>query len=353
MLRSFVPFRRMLAVALAGVALGACSDATKDATAPATLSQPDLTSSSSRAFTLTSNTVSFSYSEGAFSPTTQTVNASGLIALAMGYVLIGKTQYQPSNVKDWLTVRMRPRGKVIEISFTPRVVPGVDLGGLTATVPISIPGASNNPQIITVSVGEVFGCPVKGSLAYPSNNNLVGNLQPCTTCQSTVLAGARVFDVYSLMVPANATFTILMRARPSDPSCGSYPCPGTTVGNLYDPYLFLVDADRYAANPATSVVRYDDDCGSGFNSPDWDSRMIFTNPSSSTKKYYVLASQFSTSEFGTYTVDVYNGSFKPGYSTRDCSGSSTGYGSAQVWAPTAEQLKDLVTKKYGRVNTPQ
>ena len=343
MLRRFVPFRRMLAVALAGVALGACSDAAKDATAPATLSQPDLTSSSSRAFTLTSNTVSFTYDNGAFSPTTQTVNASGLIALAMGYVLIGKTQYQPSNVKDWLTVRMRPRGKVIEITFTPKVVPGVDLGGLTATVPISIPGASNNPQIITVSVGEVFGCPVKGSLDYPSNNNLVGDLQPGTTCQSEVLAGERVFDVYSLMVPANATFTVMMRARPSDPSGNAYPNPATTVGNLYDPFLFLVDAT------ANTVVRYDDDCGRGFNSPYYDSRVVWTNPDAAPKKFYLLASQYSTSQFGTYTVDIYDGVFTPSYGSGYC----TGYSPSDDFnlspgAQSAANPMDALAQKYAR-----
>jgi len=339
MLRSFVPFRRMLAVALAGVALGACSGATEDATAPATLSQPDLTSSSSRAFTLTSNTVSFSYSEGAFSPTTQTVNASGLIALAMGYVLIGKTQYEPANVKDWLTVRMRPRGKVIEITFTPKIVPGVELGGVTALVPISIPGASNNPQVITVSIGQVFGCSLKGTLVYPSLNYLLGNLQPGTTCQSNVLGtGSRVFDPYAITIPGGATFTVLLRGRASDPAAGS-------VVTHPDPWLFLVDA---ALN---QVVWQDDDCGRGYNTQFslYDSRIVFTNPSPSPKQYFLLASQFSTGQFGTYTMDIYNGIFTPSYPNTPsfCQGFA-GPGFVPTSASFSSGAMDALVQKYAQ-----
>jgi len=341
--RRFVPFRRMLAVALTGVALGACSGATKDATAPSTQSAVELTSSQSHDFTLSSHSVSFTYDNGTFSPVTQTIQASGLITLAMGYVLIGKIQYQPGNITNWLTVRMRPRGGVIEITFTPRWQPGIELGGLTAVVPIHVPGASNNPQIVTVSLGEVFGCPVKGSLNYPSNNNLVGDLQPGTTCQSTVLAGSRVFDVYSLMVPANATFTVMMRARPSDPSGHAYPNPATTVGNLYDPFLFLVDAT------ANTVVRADDDCGRGFNSPLFDSRVIWTNPDAAPKKFYLLASQFSTNQFGTYTVDIYDGVFTPSYGSGYCSGFTPSTSiSLSPGAQSAANPMDALAQKYAQ-----
>jgi hypothetical protein len=306
MFQRFVPFRRMFAMALVGVALGACSGATEDATAPSNES-PDLISAEARAFALTSHSVSFSYDEGTFTPASQTVEASGLITLAMGYVLIGKVQYEPSNIKDWLTVRMRPRGKIIEITLTPRFVPGVDLGGVSAVVPISVPGASNNPQLINVSLGEVFGCPILGTLAYPSQNPLVGNLQPGTTCQSEVLGtGERVFDPWAVTVPAGATFTVLMRSESSD------------AGTLHDAYLFLVDPVLNA------VVRQDDDCGDGLHSPYYDSRIVWTNTDATSKQFYLLASQYSLSQFGTYTIDIYNGVFYPSYSPEACDGYSPG-----------------------------
>ena len=305
MLRRFVPFRRMLAVALAGVALGACSGATKDATAPSTLSQPDLTSSSSRAFTLTSRNVSFAYNEGGFSPTTQTVEASGLITLAMGYVLIGKPQYQPSNVKDWLTVRMRPRGKIIEITFTPRFAPGVDLGAY-ALVPITVPGASNNPQIVTVRVGDLLGCPISGTLAFPSLNPLVGELNAPPDCLYDFYGEEdeedwTPFDSYALTVPANTQFTILMRGRPSD------------GGTSTDPYLYLWDFTNQ------EVVATNDDGGRGFNIPRWDSKIVYTNTDAAPKLFFVLASQCCGGNgpgyYGTYSIDIYAGDYTPPYNT--------------------------------------
>jgi len=307
MLRRLVPFRRMLAVALAGAALGACSGAAKDATAPSTQSQPDLASASSRAFALSTASVSFTYA-GVFTPTTQTVNASGLITLAMGYVLIGKIQYQPSNIKNWLTVRMRPRGTIIEISFTPRFVPGVDLGGVTALVPISVPGASNNPQIIRVSVGEdLLGCPISGTLAFPSLNPLVGELVAPPDCLLDIYGDGDLeypddytpIDAYAVTVPGNTTFTVMLRGVSSD------------AGDMRDPYLFLWD-------PAVNeILEESDDDGGGIHSPFYDSRIVWNNESSQPKLYYLLASYCcgyrGPGDWGSYTIDIYNGVFWPPY----------------------------------------
>jgi len=290
MLRRFVPFRRMLAVALTGVALGACSGATEDATAPSTQAGAETTSRLSHDFTLSSRSVSFTYESPAFTPVSQTVTASGLIALAMGYVVIGKIQYEPANIRDWLTVRMRPRGEVIEITFTPRFRPGVDVGGI-ALVPISIPGASNNPQIITVRLGDVLGCPVSGTLAYPSLNPLVGTIEETDCLSDEIDEGDRHFDVYALTVPAHATFTVMDRGQASN------------GGELYDPYLYLWDP------VANAVVEQDDDDGDGFQSPYFDSRIIFKNLDGTPKLYYLIASQYDWDELGTYSIDIYEGEF--------------------------------------------
>jgi hypothetical protein len=337
MLRRFVPFRRMLAVALAGVALGACSGATKDATAPSTQSGVELTPSQSHDFTLSSTNVPFSYDGGVFAPATQTVNASGLIALAMGYVVVGKIQYQPSNIKNWLTVRMRPRGKVIEITFTPRFVQGTDLGGLTALVPVTIPGASNNPQVIRVTVGDL-GCPVSADLAYPSQNYLIGAMQD-TDCVYDLrytydtpdwfsgYGGPNTpFDLYTVMVPANASFTVT--------DIGG--CHGGG-GTLCDPMLWLWD-------PSLNRVVWLNDDFFGL-----DSRMAFTSPYPAPHRYYILGSRCcggnGAGNYGTYSINIYDNSVG--------SPPALSVGVTEPVLKSAEDLRNYIRTKQQRLPRQQ
>jgi hypothetical protein len=303
MLRRSVPFR-MLAVALAGITLGACSGSTDDATAP---SEPDAALTAVNPLNFYTSTTNLSFDVTGGTPASKTVEVGGLVVTTTPYVRVLSINYSPSNVKGWVRITQRPGlledGTLgVRLTFSIRIVPGL-VPGATATVPITVPGARNGPQVITVSTGQVFGCTIRGNLGYPSLNPLVGDLQPGTTCQSEILGtGERVFDPWSVTVPAGATYTVMMRGQASD------------AGSLYDPYLFLVDP------VLDQVVRQDDDCGDGFQSPYYDSRIVFTNPSASPKEYYLLASQFSLSQFGTYTIDIYDGVFVPGYTTDVCTG---------------------------------
>ncbi len=301
MLRRSVPFR-MLAVALAGITLGACSGSTDDATAP---SEPDaaLTAVNPLAFYTSTTNLFFDVTEGI--PASQTVGVGGLVVTTTPYVRVLSINYSPSNVKGWLRITQRPGlledGTLgVRLTFSIRSVPGL-VEGVTATVPITVPGARNGPQVITVST-NALNCPTSVGLAYPSQNGLIGNLES-TDCLYDFYGEAEYpdewtpFDLYTVTVPGNATFTVFNRGVASN------------GGTLYDPYLYLWD-------PATNqVLDQDDDDGDGFQSPFYDSRIVYTNPSSQPKLFYVLASLCcggnGPGNYGTYSIDIWEGSYYP------------------------------------------
>jgi hypothetical protein len=291
MLRRSVPFRRMLAVALAGVALGACSS-TKDATAPSTQAGGDLTSGTTLEFSLSASTVFFNYAEGSWNTPSQTVDISGVIVTAVPWAKLGSIQYQPSNIKNWVTVTQRAtvladRTLGVRLTITPHFVPGVDLGA-TAVIPVTIPGSTNSPQFITVTT-NALNCPIAATIPYPTPTGAAsyvnGDSQP-TDCTSSYFPdyweGYHYFDLYAVTVPAGHSFRLDMFGSPSG------------YGTLTDPWLYLFD-------PASmSILAVDDDSGVGF-----ESLINWTNTSSQDKVYYLIASQYyPPSEYGTYRLQV-------------------------------------------------
>lgn len=288
MLRRSVSFRRMLAVALAGVALGACSNSAEDTTAPA--SDANLGPVNPLNFSISTSNLFFDFtSENA--PAPQTVEVSGLVVTTTPYVRVLSINYSPSNMKDWLRITQRPAllsdGTLgVRLTFTTRYIPGLEQGA-TATVPITIPGARNGPQTITVST-NALNCAVAYTLPYPTPQGAMsfttGDLQPtdCTSSYFPYGEGYRYFDLYAVTVPAGHTFQLDYRGDDSN------------AGTLSDPWLILFDPS------VPGILSEDDDSGIG-----WDSRILWTNSTAQSKLYYlVLGAYYPPTEFGTYRLEV-------------------------------------------------
>lgn len=283
MLRRSVPFR-MLAVALAGITLGACSGSADDATAP---SEPDaaLTALNPLAFYTSTTNLFFDVTGGI--PAPQTVEVGGLVVTTTPYVRVLSINYSPSNVKGWLRITQRPGlledGSLgVRLTFSILSVPGL-AEGASATVPITVPGARNGPQVITVNTNPL-NCAISAVIPYPTptgaTSSVVGNLQ-VGDCTAPALLGTKFFELYAVTVPADRSFRLDNRAS------------GSGGGSLSDAYIYLY-------NPVTgTIIASDDDGGAGL-----DSRLSWSNTSASPKLYYLLASQYCCSQSGTYTLEV-------------------------------------------------
>jgi hypothetical protein len=275
----------MFAVALAGLALGACSNATEDATAPST-SEAELSGVNPLNFWKSTSNLFFDVTGGG-TPAAQVVEVGGIVVTTTPYVRVLGITYSPSNVKDWLRITQRPGlledGTLgVRLTFTVRQVPGLDLGA-TATVPITVPGARNGPQTITVTTNPL-NCAVASQIPYPTpigaTSYVLGDLQ-VGDCTAPALLGSKFFDLYSVLVPADRSFRLDNRGAPSG------------AGTHTDLYIYLYD-------PMTgTIIASDDDGGAGF-----DSRLFWSNTSGSPKLYYLISSQYCCGQSGTYTFEV-------------------------------------------------
>lgn len=284
MLRRSAPFR-LLAVALAGITLGACSGSTDDATAP---SEPEaaLTAVNPLNFYTSTDELFFDVDGGV--PGSQTVEVGGLVVTTTPYVRVLSINYSPSNVKGWLRITQRPGlledGTLgVRLTFSIRDVPGL-AEGVTATVPITVPGARNGPQVITVTT-NLLNCSVHSEIPYPTplgaTSYVQGDLQLGDCTSPLIAGGGKIFDLYSVTVPAERAFQLDNRGSP------------TGGGTHTDLYIYLYD-------PMTgTVLTSDDDGGFGF-----DSRLVWSNTTASPKVYYLVSSHFGSLKFGTYTFEV-------------------------------------------------
>jgi hypothetical protein len=274
----------MLAVALAGITLGACSGTADDATAP---SEPEAALTAVNPLNFYTSTTNLFFAVGEGIPAPQTVEVGGLVVTTTPYVRVLSINYSPSNVKGWLRITQRPGlledGTLgVRLTFSIRSVPGL-AEGVSATVPITVPGARNGPQVITVGT-SALNCSVQSEIPYPEGEGTsfaLGNLQPGDCTSSLIEEGEKFFDLYSVTVPANRSFRLDNRGSPSG------------GGTLTDPYIYLYD-------PMTgTVIDSDDDGGIGF-----DSQLYGENSSGSPKVYYLVASHYCCGQSGTYTFEV-------------------------------------------------
>jgi hypothetical protein len=265
-------------VVLAGIVLGACSGTTENATAP---SDPETSLTAVNPLEFHTSTTNLFFNVTGETPAPQTVEVGGLVVTTTPYVRVLSINYSPSNVKNWIRISQRPGlledGTLgVRLTFSIRSVPGL-VEGASATVPITVPGARNGPQVITIST-SALNCPVSMSLAYPSQNPLVGNLE-FTDCLGALQGweyedeeDLTPFDLYTVVVPGNTTFTVFNRGVASN------------GGTLYE-------------------------------SPFYDSRIVWTNASSEPKLYYLLASVCcggnGPGNYGTYSIDIWSGDYYP------------------------------------------
>ena len=226
---------------------------------------------------------------GAPIPTdTKTVLIGGIIPLA-SYPSFGDPVYTggPGN---WLDINtapnfsLNPMGWIVSFKLKPSAQ-FLPEGSYTATIPVMVPAATNNPQMITVS----FGCPNQLVVNGPYREGALTDATPRWTKSSTYnTSGNAPFQDWCVNVPAATTVYVWMQ--------GGYPgCIGqTTYGyTLYDAYEYVF------TRPGNSYVTQDDDAGCGY-----DSIVTITNGGSGTQQYVTRATNFSDSYRGTYRIQA-------------------------------------------------
>lgn len=276
-------FRSSSATLLAAslLALGACGGENAP-TAPDPT--PPATGLGTRDITLSRTHMSFSYntitrSLNPVAPGEDEVLVGGLIALA-SIANVGQISY-PTASNAWLTfersvdipsrswrLRFRPEGLLLPA------------GVHTALVPIIVPGALNNPQILTVTMVacDLTNCLSAGSDVLGS----LSNTDPTWSRGSNLNApGGYNYDDYRLFVLPGQTLQVHMIGSP----CSN---PDQTLSDPYT-YIFYQGAE----------VDSDDDSGCGYNSISY-----VTNGSAVAREYLLRATNYSTGQLGTYRIIV-------------------------------------------------
>ncbi len=230
------------------LALGACGGESAPTTADPV---PPVAGLGTRDVTLSRTHMSFSYntitrSLNPVAPGEDEVLVGGLIALA-SIANVGPITY-PTASNAWLTfersvdipsrswrLRFRPEGLLLPA------------GVHTALVPIIVPGALNNPQILTVTM---VACDLTNCLS--AGSDVLGSLSTTDPTwgrgSSLAAPGGYAYDDYRLFVLPGQTLSVHMIGSP----CGN---PAQTLSDPYT-YIFLAGA----------LVDSDDDAGCGYNS---------------------------------------------------------------------------------------
>ncbi|MEP6590330.1 MAG: hypothetical protein ABJC19_04020 [Gemmatimonadota bacterium] len=234
-------------------------------------------------FTVSNTTPNFVAEGGAqANPRTMKVFIGGLIAAA-SYPSLGTPVYAPSTNNKWLTVSTAPQFSRDPLGFSFDFT--VDRTGLadglyTATIPVTVVGARNNPQTITVAFAV---CAATNCLFMGSNR--AGNLAATNDFNPndpTPFTGtaSKWFQEWRLFLNPGATAYIQVHAGSSG------------EGTLGDSYIYLWQL------PGDSFIGSNDDfCG-------LDSQFPVTNGTASIVQYRLYISHFSTKRTGTYNVVI-------------------------------------------------
>lgn len=274
-------FRRICATAFVAsvTLLGACGSDT--ATAPST-DQPNL--AGTLEFTISNGSPLFVADLGAQpNPRTRRVFIGGLIAAA-SYPALGTPTFNPSANRGWLTWNSTPQFSRDPLGWNFDFT--VDKTGLadglyTAQIPVTVTGARNNPQMITVTL----------AVCSTSNCLFLGSDRPGEITVSSplfnpndptpVLGGAKYFQEWLLFVLPGQSLYL----HNDGASSGS--------GTMNDPYLYAWGL------PGDSFYGSDDDAGCGV-----DAQLFFQNLGSVTQVYRIYTSHFSSLRTGTTRVRV-------------------------------------------------
>lgn len=272
-------FRRICATALvASVALlAACSEsATTTPTNDADLAV------GTREFEITPNNPTWTKQPADPLPTdARTVLISGLIAVA-SYPQFGTPVY--TGTSGWLDMNLAPNfsrtplGWVVTFRLKPSAA-ALPIGRYTATIPVTVPAAVNNPQVITVVYSNCDNCLFIGD----NRNASLTNGDPTWNRNSTFNnTGSYHYDDWRIFVPANTTVRVDMIGSP----CGN---PNYT---LSDPY-------QYVFTTSNIYITQDDDGGCGYNSI-----LYITNSTGTQQEYLLRATEYSAGQLGTYNIAV-------------------------------------------------
>lgn len=278
-MRSYV---RYLAAASAASLLvfAACGGETA---APAS---PDL-SSGSLNYTITPNQVSWTRLPGGPMPVdTRQVLIGGLIAVG-GYPQFGAMQYTGAN--DWLEMTTVPdlSRSPLAWRFTFKLKPKaatLPIGRYTATIPVNVPAAQNNPQSIVVVFNHCNNCLFVGDERI---SEMTGSAPTWDRSSTLNESGGYLYEDWRVFLPPFTSVRVDMFGdNGSDSNCGPY--------TMYDPYLYA-----FGPSPATTFVDSDDDSGCGY-----DAIIYITNNTGGQQEYLVRATNYSSGNGGTYKIRV-------------------------------------------------
>lgn len=292
-MRSYV---RYLAAASAASLLvfAACGGETA---APAS---PDL-SSGSLNYTITPNQVSWTrLPSGPMPVDTRTVLIGGLIAVG-GYPQFGAMQY--TGATDWLEMTTVPdlSRSPLAWRFVFKLKPKaatLPIGRYTATIPVNVPAARNNPQSIVVVFNHCDNCLFVGDQRDAQLSGGDASWDASSTYNNT---GSYRYDDYRVFVPPVSTVQVDMYGGCANGGGST----GSTYGSIWDVYLYA-----FTPAPAFVSVTSDDDAGCGY-----DSIILLTNATGTLKEYLVRATSYSSGTTGTYRIRVSN--FNPTLRTRE------------------------------------
>lgn len=270
--------RRICATALvASVALvNGCAN-------EAVVETPAINEAGTLDFTINTPTVNFLAEGGAqANPRTQRVFIGGIIAAA-SYPALGTPVFTPSANKSWLTISTQPQFSRSPLGWnfdftTDRT--GLADGLYTAQIPVTVTGARNNPQMITVAMAvcAATNCLFMGS-DRPGNLTATNDFNPNNPAPQGG-AGQKWFQEWRLFLNPGATAYIQVKASANG------------LGTLSDAFIYT-----WALPGDVFEGANDDNCG-------LDSQMQVTNATGVVKQYRLYASHFSTKRTGTYRIRI-------------------------------------------------
>ena len=219
---------------------------------------------------------------------------SGLIAVG-GYPQFGAIQYsggpnagQPNtgagSYGDWLDMSKAPNLSRSPLGwrFVFKLKPNAanfPLGRYVATIPVTVGGASNNPQSIVVVFNHCDNCLYVGDFRNSSYGAGDGTWNRGSALNES---GGFYYEDWRVFVPPFTTVQVDLYGG----SCGGY--------NAGDVYLYA-----FGPSPATTFVTSNDDGGCGV-----DALFYLTNSTGTQQEYQVRSTTFSGGASGTYGIQV-------------------------------------------------
>ncbi|MEO5798437.1 MAG: hypothetical protein ABIZ70_06540 [Gemmatimonadales bacterium] len=300
--------RRISATALVAslALLASCGDTAKTTPTDPTL---DL---GIRDFTISSNPSWTKEPADPLPVDSRTVLIGGLISAA-GYPKFGATQYTGGG-NDWLDMSTSPNfsRNPLGWNFTFRLKPSaaaLPIGVYVATIPVNVPAATNNPQMLTVTFSNCGNCLFLGSV----RTGVIGVGGTTWTPSTTInTSGSYIYQDWRLFLDPGQSAYVQMVG-------GSYvPCNETgPLGDLSDPHMYV-----FTAGGASYIGSNDDYCG-------YSSQVgALTNGTGTRQEYLVRTYQHGSGTtgglgvggynyVGTYTVRVVSVSFGGGGGIRE------------------------------------